>query len=185
MVGVRVVAVAGSLVCLAGCTSASVARSENRPPRFVTTTHVPGPVRTVLHKFRIYRAGDRASFQAQAGVALRLTASRPSISRTSLSHSHGYPPQHGYYLTFHLTIANTGGMPVQVQPTNFAVRIARQGLVTSYDGNSPYSGAPRQLDTTQIEPGERLRAPLTFDVRATHGRLDYRPDGSTAVAWTF
>jgi len=52
-------------------------------------------------------------------------------------------------------------------------------------GNSPYSGASAQLDNTQIEPGESVTGPLTFDVRGVHGSLAYAPDGSAAITWTY
>jgi hypothetical protein len=124
-------------------------------------------------------------FTAQAGVSLRLTASKPRVSRTRLSHSYGYAPARGYYVTFTLTIVNTGTRPVDLGPPNFRVRIPREGVVTTYDGNAPYSGASTQLDNTELTPGERLRAPLTFDVRRPHGRLEYVPDRSAAVVWAF
>jgi len=155
---------------------------QSGPP--IVETITPSP-RTVVHAFRKYDAGETAVVQAQKGVSLRLTVSRPSVSRTSLSSSHGYPPQHGHYVTFHLAVTNTGSRPIPLGPRDFLVRIARQGKVTSYDGNSPYSGANRQLDTTELEPGDTDKAPLTFDVRAVHGRFDYRPGGTTVAVWSF
>ena len=139
----------------------------------------------MVHAFHRYAAGETAVVQGQPGVSIRLTVSRPAVSRGSLSSSHGYPPQHGHYLTFHLVIANTGTKPVALGPRDFLVRIPNQGKVTSYDGNAPYSGASRQLDTTELEPGDIDRAPLTFDVRATHGRFDYRPGRVTVAVWNF
>jgi len=150
-----------------------------------TSTPTPQPTRTIVHAFHRYAAGQTADIQAQAGVSLTVTVSKPAISRTSLSHSHGYPPQHGYYLTFHLAVVDTGSQPVALSPRDFVVHIPHQGTVTSYDGNSPYSGASRQLDTTEVEPGGHDRAPLTFDVRAIHGRIDYRPGKKPVAVWTF
>jgi predicted small lipoprotein YifL len=159
--------------------------------RVVTTTlppsatPTPQPTHTIVHAFRRYAAGQTAGIEAQTGVSLTVTVSKPAISRTSLSRSHGYPPQHGYYLTFHLDIVDTGSQPVVLSPRDFVVLMPHQGTVTSYDGNSPYSGASRQLDTTELEPGGHDRAPLTFDVRATHGRFDYRPGKKPVAVWTF
>lgn len=172
----RALTVALLAAALTGC-----GRDVPRP--VVTTT--PQPTRTIVHAFPRYAAGQTADIEAQAGVSLRVTVSKPVISRTSLSHSHGYPPQHGYYLTFHLDIADTGSQPVVLSPRDFVVRMPHQGTVTSYDGNSPYSGASKQLDTTELEPGGHDRAPLTFDVRGTHGRIDYRPGKKPVAVWTF
>jgi hypothetical protein len=130
-------------------------------------------------------AGRTVPFAAQRGVTLRLKASTAQVSRTSLSATYGYPPSHGYYVTFRLTIDNTGRKPVQIGPGNFVVVIPGEGRVTSYDGNGPYSGAHSQLDNTEVAPGELLTAPLSFDVRGTHGRLLFVPDNSAAVVWRF
>lgn len=145
----------------------------------------PGPVRTIIRGAPVYPAGERAELSAQAGVTLNLTAGVPSVSRTSLSSSHGYPPAHGLYVTFRMTVANTGRRTIALSPRDFFVRIGDGARVTTYDGNSPYSGAARQLDQTLLEPGERISAPLTFDVDGRHGRLAYAPDGTAAIIWTF
>lgn len=116
---------------------------------------------------------------------MRLTASRASVSRTRLSSSYGYAPARGYYVTFVVTVVNTGSSPLTIGPTNFRVRIAGEGVVTTYSGNAPYSGASEQLDATQLDPGQSVRGPVTFDVRRPHGVLSYVPDRSAAVNWTF
>jgi hypothetical protein len=133
----------------------------------------------------VVRAGTTVPFQAQAGVALRLRASRPSVSTQRLSSSYGYAPARGYYVTFLVTLVNTGKHSVTIGPGDFFVRVSRQGKVTTLMGNAPYSGASAQLDTTQLDPGQRLRGPLTFDVRVPHGTLAFAPDGSPAVSWTY
>ena len=150
-------------------------------------THPPAPTPTITTTLasRALRAGESTDFTAQAGVSLRLTASAPRASTTRLSSSYGHPPARGYYVTFTLTIVNTGTRPVDIGPPNFHVRIPKEGVVTAYDGNAPYSGAPTQLDSTELAPGDRVRAPLTFDVRRPHGVLMYLPDRSAAVTWTF
>lgn len=145
----------------------------------------PRPTITVTKSARVLDAGATTDFTAQAGVSLRLTASTPQVARGRLSRSYGYPPARGYYVTFVLTVVNTGSQPVDLGPPNFHVRIAGEGVVTSYDGNAPYSGASRQLDNTELAPGESLHAPLTFDVRRPHGVLMYLPDRSAAVTWRF
>jgi hypothetical protein len=150
----------------------------------VVRTH-PAPVRTVIKSGPTISAGGSGTVRAQAGVSLQLTASRPSVSTTRLSSSYGYGPQHGYYVTFSLTVLNTGSKPIHVGPGDFEVKVRGQGTVTSYDGNSPYSGASSQLDNTVLAPGQRVRAPLTFDVKHTHGTLSYAPDGSPALSWRF
>ena len=178
---VRRVAGLCAAVCLAGC-----AAHPGRPAQSVITdSPAPTPTITTTLATRALQAGQGTDFTAQAGVSLRLTASAAHVSTTRLSRSYGHPPARGYYVTFTLTIANTGTRPVDIGPSNFHVRIPKEGVVTAYDGNAPYSGAPTQLDNTQLAPGEHVRAPLTFDVRRPHGVLMYLPDRSAAVTWTF
>ena len=165
----------------AGCAGTST--PQTRPTDRATVT--PVPTRTIVKNSRVVAAGRAVPFVAQRGVTLRLRASAPQVSRTSLSSTYGYPPSHGYYVTFSLTITNTGRKPVQIGPANFVLTVPAQGRVTSYDGNGPYSGAHAQLDTTEIAPGDVIRAPLSFDVRTPHGRLLFVPDSSAAVIWRF
>jgi hypothetical protein len=176
----------GAISLSAGCAATPAPQTE--PPQTEpsqTQSVTPVPTRTIVKSSRVVAAGRAVPFAAQRGVTLRLRASAPEVSRTSLSPNYGYPPSHGYYVTFQLTIINTGRKPVQIGPGNFALTVAGQGRVTSYDGNGPYSGARAQLDTTEISPGDVIRAPLSFDVRTPHGRLLFLPDRSAAVMWRF
>jgi hypothetical protein len=165
-----------------GCRAHPAARSAAPT---TSDSPTPAPTITVTKAAHTLDAGATTDFTAQAGASLRLTASRPRVSRGRLSPSYGYPPARGYYVTFALTIVNTGSQPVDLGPPNFHVRITGEGVVTAYDGNAPYSGASRQLDSTELAPGESVRAPLTFDVRRPHGVLMYLPDRSAAVTWQF
>jgi hypothetical protein len=178
---VTVLLAAGAVLLLAGCGGSSApARSGD-----AATRSRPAPTRTVVSAARVVPAGSSAVVHAQAGVGLRLRASRPRLSRTSLSSSYGYPPARGYYLTFRLAVVNTGRRTISLSPRDFVVRIPGRGQVTSYDGNAPYSGASEQLDATELDAGQRLTGSLTFDVSRRHGRLAFAPDGSPAVVWTF
>ncbi len=176
-----------SLVVLAALT-AGCSRPVHRPqaqPTPTVTVVKPAPTKTIIRSGRVVRAGTTVPFQAQAGVALRIRASRPSVSTHRLSSSYGYAPSHGYYVTFVLTLANTGTSSVDIGPGDFFVRVSRQGKVTTLMGNAPYSGASAQLDTTQLDAGQTVSGPLTFDVRSSHGTLAFAPDGSAAISWTY
>jgi hypothetical protein len=170
-----------AVAVLSGCAGVRTNPSVDVSPRSAS----PVPTRTIVKSSRVVAAGRSVPFAAQRGVTLRLKASVPAVSRASLSSTYGYPPSHGYYVTFRLTIRNTGGKPVQLGPGNFALVVPHQGRVTSYDGNGPYSGAHAQLDTTELEPGDVISAPLSFDVRTPHGRLLFLPDRTAAVVWRF
>jgi len=168
---------------LAGCGPRTPAPRVEPPAS--TRPPSPAPTITVIRSGQVVRAGTTVRFKAQAGVSLRLHASRPSVSRRRLSSSYGYAPAQGYYVTFQITLVNTGRSPVDVGPSDFFVRVNRQGKVTTLMGNAPYSGASAQLDATQLDAGQSVSGPLTFDVRATHGTLAFAPDGSPAISWTY
>lgn len=171
------------LPATAGCgPHVTTPRGEPAP-----STQRPSPVPTItlVRSGRVVPAGTTVPFQAQTGVSLRLHVSRPSLSRRRLSSSYGYAPAHGYYVTFQVTMVNTGRSPVDIGPSDFFVHVSRQGKVTTLMGNAPYSGASAQLDATQLDPGQSDSGPLTFDVRTTHGTLAFAPDGSPAVSWTY
>jgi hypothetical protein len=154
-------------------------------PATASSSPHPTPTVTILRSVQALAAGQTAQLKAQPGVGLTVRAGRPGVSRSRLSHSYGYAPAHGYYVTFLITIVNTGGTPIDIGPANFRVRIAGEGTVTTTSGNAPYSGASEQLDTTEIDPGQSLSGPLTFDVRRPHGVLSYVPDRTAAVTWRF
>jgi hypothetical protein len=176
-----------ALLAGAGCAGTTVReRPVDSPASGHERTQTPAPTRTIVHSARVYPAGTPAELSAQAGVSLRLVAGRPDLSRTRLSSSYGYPPAHGWYVTFRLTIRNTGTKPIALSPADFYLRVAgRTGRLDTTDGNAPYSGASAQLDPTILDPGDSVRSPLTFDASGTHGRLAYAPDGSAAIIWTF
>lgn len=178
---VPVALIAAALVT--GC--ASTHPTLTSPVQTITQSPTPRPTVTVLRSGIVVAAGHSATVHAQQGVTLTIRASRPSISRTRLSSSYGYPPANGYYVTFQMTIVNTGSDPVAIGPSSFRVRVRGQGVVTVTSGNAPYSGASSQLDSTEIDPGESLSGPLTFDVRRVHGTLEYAPDKSAAITWVF
>jgi hypothetical protein len=183
--GVATLAAAVAAASAAGCAAHSSARSQPAPATPAASSPAPRPTITVLRRVHALDAGQGVDLAAQQGVRLRIRASKPSVSRTRLSSSYGYAPARGYYVTFVVTLTDTGTTALDVGPTDFVVRIAGEGTVTSYSGNAPYSGASEQLDATQIDPGQSVHAPLTFDVRRPHGVLSYQPDGSPAVTWRF
>lgn len=178
-------AVATVAVAVAGCTPQVHRVARPVPTQTVRPSPTPAPTHTVIRSGHVVRAGATVPFQAQAGVALKIRATQPSVSRNRLSSSYGYAPARGYYVTFVVTIANTGARPVAIGPGDFFVQVSRQGKVTTLMGNAPYSGASAQLDTTQLDAGQSLSGPLTFDVRAPHGSLAFAPDGSPAISWTY
>jgi hypothetical protein len=107
------------------------------------------------------------------------------VSTKALSASYGDPPRYGSYVTFHLVIANTGRVPVEIDRLDFWVATPGRARTTTDEGNAPFSGSPHQLDTTQLAPGRSLRNDLTFDVAHPAGTLYYGTAGRRELAWTF
>src|SRR5690349_18220725 len=119
---------AGLLLGLCGCRAHPGTGAA--APTGSATAPSPRPTITVTKSAHVLAAGETTDFNAQAGVSLRLTASKPQASRGRLSRSYGHPPARGYYVTFTLTIVNTGSQPVDLGPPNFHVRIPGEGVVT-------------------------------------------------------
>src|SRR5436190_3516896 len=118
-VAVACLATVGIAACAGGTTGAA-------PPG--PTSAAPRPVRTVIRTTHVLHTGQGVRLDAQRGVALRLVANGPTVSRTSLSSSHGYPPARGYYVTFRVTIVNVGSRAIGVGPGDFAVVVGGRKL---------------------------------------------------------
>jgi hypothetical protein len=139
----------------------------------------------VIRHYRTQRAGQTGILTSRSQHAsLRLTAGRPMQSSAALS-SYGDPPRYGHYLTFRLTITNTGSAPILVRRLDFWLKTPGTARTTTDDGNAPFSGAAQQLDTTQLPPGHRISNDLTFDVAGLSGTLFYGATGHPQLAWAF
>jgi hypothetical protein len=173
-------------VALAGCGVATQTKSDPTVTTTSTRTTRPHPVKTVVRNYRTYRAGQTGILNSpQQHASLHVAVSAPSVATTSLSKSYGYPPANGHYVTFRLTITNTGRVPVLIRRLDFWVQTPGAARTTTDEGNAPYSGSGTQLDTTQLNPGDRVSNNLTFDVTHPTGTLFYGPGGHRALAWTF
>jgi len=172
---------------LSGC---AVGGGSTTPGRVLVTTvtrsATPNPQRTVVRKYPTLRAGEAGVISSPAQHAsLRMAVGPPRVSQTRLSPTYGYPPRYGHYVTFRLTITNTGKAAIEIQRLDFWVRTPGAKMTTTDDGNSPYSGSGSQLDTTELTAGQHVSNDLTFDVAHPSGTLYYGPRGHKELAWTF
>jgi hypothetical protein len=151
---------------------------------FSSTAHTH---RTVVRRaYRILRAGHRGVVRSpKQHASVRVSVGKPSVSSTRLSPTYGVPPVHGHYVTFRVRVADTGKVPIELRRLDFFVRTPGAAKTTTDDGNAPASGSGSQLDTTELEPGQRVSNNLTFDVATPHGTLFYAPAGRIALAWRF
>jgi hypothetical protein len=182
--------IAAALVVVLGAALASCGHSTVKGPTVVTTTTrtatAPQPTRTLLRNYRTYRAGQTGVLQSRSQHAsLLMRVSKPTTSTSRLSSSYGYPPANGHYVTFVITVKNSGQVPVLLQRLDFFVRTPGKAKTTTDEGNAPFSGSGTQLDTTQLVPGKRVTNNLTFDVAQPTGTLFYAPNGDKSIAWTF
>ena len=119
------------------------------------------------------------------GAAALIKVGKPKVSRTRLSPSYGDSPVHGYFVNFPIKILNIGQRPILVNRLDFWVKTPGLGKVNTNEGAAPYSGAPEQLDTTELEKGQGVSNFLAFDVSTPHGKFVYGPGGKVSVAWRF
>jgi hypothetical protein len=186
----RAVGVLAALAMTAACNPFS-SSSGGSPSATATTTSTnhPTPKRTVkvYSPNHVLRIGQVAQIgKPGKGPAALIKILPPKVSRTRLSPSYGYAPAHGYYVNFYIEMYNDGTKPLLVDRLDFWVVTAGSGKVNTNQGNSPFSGASRQLDTTELESGQGVKNYLAFDVSVPHGTFYYGPGGKkVSVAWRF
>lgn len=122
---------------------------------------------------------------AATSARVRITLSRPSFSRTSLSGTYGKAPRNGRYLTVQLRLTSVGSASVFVAPSDFYVTQPGRPKLTTDDGNAPFSGASQAFNATAADPGETVTGPLTFDVPPGTGQVVYAPESTPACSWRF
>jgi hypothetical protein len=170
-------------VSVAGCNGGSGAKGAG-PTVTTTTTHKS--VVVINKHTNTVKAGTTVQIGVpKRGAAALINIGKPTVSRNRLSKSYGYAPAHGYYVTFPVKILNDGVNPLLIDRLDFWVNIAGEGKINTNDGNSPYSGAKTQLDTTELTTGQPVSNYLTFDVSRPHGTFVYGPGHKTSVKWTF
>jgi hypothetical protein len=182
----RAMAVAVVLgVFATGCLGSHKTVVITHPGKTVTNSPGPQPTKTRIKSHPTFQAGTTTTIQPQAGVSMTIMVGVPSKSKTRLSPTYGYGPARGYYVTFPLVIKNSGQTPLLIERLDFYIKTPGLGKVTTNDGNAPYSGSPRQLDTTPLAPGKTLHNNLTFDVSHPSGTFYYAPGNKPTAAWTF
>jgi hypothetical protein len=179
----RVVALVAALTMTAvACNS-----TKNEPGPTVTTTSTNHKTTiVVIHKFKTLKIATAAQIGtagANAGELIKI--GKPTVSRSRLS-SYADDPEHGYFVTFPIKIYNDGKDPLVVNRLDFWVRVPGEGNINNNDGTAPFSGAHRQLDTTELESGQGVSNIMTFDVSSTHGTFLYGPGGKHAeLGWKY
>jgi hypothetical protein len=187
---VRAVGVLAALAMTAACNPFGSSAKESPGPTITTTTttHRPShPNIKVVTGHNTVRIGQVVQIGKAGGHAAALIKiGKPRVSRTRLSSSYGYAPAHGYYLNFPIKMYNDGKAPLLVDRLDFWVEVPGLGKINTNDGNSPFSGASQQLDTTELESGQGVSNYLAFDVSSTHGKFVYGPGGKKAsVFWRY
>lgn len=168
-----------------GSSNGSSGQPPTTPNPSKSTPAKPGPhIPTKGH--RTLQPGQVAQIgTAGQGAAMLIKVGKPKVSRTRLSPSYGDNPIHGYFVNFRIKIFNIGQKPLLVDRLDFWVDTPGLGKVNTNEGAAPFSGASRQLDTTELEKGQGVNNFLAFDVSTPHGKFVYGPGGKTSVAWRF
>ena len=185
---VRAAGLLAALALVAGCGSGGSTGQPGPTTTTTTTTHTTSSPRIkVVTGHHVLHIGQVAQIGAAGGSAAALIKiGRPRVSRTRLSAGYGYAPAHGYYVNFPIKVYNDGKKPLLVDRLDFWVITPGLGKVNTNQGNSPFSGASRQLDTTELESGQGVSNFLAFDVSTTHGRFVYGPGGKkVSVSWRY
>lgn len=144
----------------------------------------PRPTVTLPARSKFLVGQTATVIDAATSAALQITVGAPQVTSGALG-SYGYGPQEGLYLSFPVTVHNSGSVAVVVHVLDFVVDEPTLPDRTVDEGNTPYSGAPRQLDNTVLAPGQQVSNVLTYDEPGRHGRLRWVTGGVTACSWSF
>jgi hypothetical protein len=184
----HVLGLIGALALTAACGSGSSGGAQAKSP--TPTTSKSGTGKSGPHYVSKGNRTLQLKQVAQIGtpgkaVALLMKVGKPKVSRTRLSPSYGDNPIHGYFVNFPIKIYNDGVKPVDIERLDFWVDTPGLGKVNTNEGASPYSGAPEQLDTTELASGQGVSNFLAFDVSSPHGKFVYGPHNKTTVVWRY
>jgi hypothetical protein len=176
-----------ALIAALTMTAAACDSTKNEPGPTVTKTTVKHHTKIVVIKtFKTLKIGQSAQIGtagSSAGELIKI--GKPTVSQTRLS-SYADNPVHGYFVTFPIKIYNDGTSPLVVNRLDVWVKVPGEGVINNNDGAAPFSGAHRQLDTTELESGQGVSNIMTFDVSSTHGTFLYGPGGKHAeLGWNY
>jgi hypothetical protein len=158
--------------------------SGGGPQPTITTTHTHQTV-VIVKRHQVLNVGDTAELGTPGqAAAATMTVGKPKISTKALS-SYAYAPEYGYYVTFPITIVDTGQQTIVINRLDFWVDTPGLGRENNNGGHAPFSGAHTQLDTTPLSPGDRVHNYLTFDVSHPTGTFVYGPNHRLSVSWRF
>lgn len=183
----RALVPAAALLAVAGCGGSSAGPGGAAPAPVVSPSASPSPSRepAVAPPACPLPIGATVTLGNPSAARLRLTVSRPTWSRTSLSRDYGKTPRNGFYLSVQARVTSVGGQSALVSGEDFYVLLADGKKVTTNDGNGPYSGASQAFATTALDPGETVTGPLTFDVAKQRGQVVFAPASAPACSWRF
>jgi hypothetical protein len=184
----RVAGVVAALVLTAAACGGGSAdpRSGLKPTHTKSGSAKPKPGPHFPQKGHPLKLGQVAQLGVGGkGAAALIKVSKPKVSRTRLSSSYGDNPVHGYFVNFPIKVLNIGKRPLMINRLDFYVKIRGLGKVNTDQGAAPYSGAPEQLDTTELDKGQAVSNFLAFDVSTPHGKFIYGPEGKTSAVWRF
>ncbi len=175
---------------LAGCNFGSTPT----PTTTATTATTVRPTTITSVKTNVIRDQCQLGKAETFSPGLQLLVEAPTSSTGPLGTGNGYPPKFGYYVTFNVTATDVGSEPVLIDPgfdyptshTGFVVNEKGDPGVTVLTGNTPFDGSLTSLDTTELNPGNKVGpGGVTFDVPHRNGEFTYIVSGSLVCTWSF
>ncbi len=149
---------------------------EGVPPEGSGETPAAGPKVLKIGQTGTVLSADTG----QEVVRITLSAQRFTTGRPN---EFSDPPAEKFFLHVVVLAQATGSQQVSVDPSQFYFRLPSGDRFNSGEGNASGAVGNRALASTTLNPGEKVRGEVVFDVPSKAGDIVYDEGGGAAVVW--
>ncbi len=154
----------------------------------ITTTAITATVETVdpdaPAAVVTLKVGETADVTLNDGDAAgTIQVQKAAAYRKTKAGALGSRPKNGRYVQVTISARSTSGV-FSLNPLYFQVTNADGDVFGAGEGNSLFEDGDRGLHATDLNPGQRVRGTVTFDVPPAAKTLEYAPFGQTLATWS-
>jgi len=137
------------------------------------------PIETSAAGPKVLKIGQTAT-SLDGKVKITLSAPRFTTERPD---EFSGPPAEKFFLHVGVLAQAAGNQRVSVEPSYFYFRLPSGDRFNYGDGNASGAVGNRALVATTLNPGEKVRGEIVFDVPSKGGELVYDEGSGAAVVW--
>ncbi len=177
------------VLALAGCGSGTALTTASAPPVADPTgavqTQAPAPPPVVTPPKpagpKAFAFTDVATITQNGVDAAHMTIAAPVEFKPT--NRFDKPAQRGRYVYFVVTVENIGSEAFSYNPYDFEVALPDGQRVDDYAYVGLPKGAPEVFHSGELNPGEKIRGALAYDVPNGPFKLSYSPGSRTLGTW--